>query len=160
MKANLRYLSYVIRHKWWVGVAGRRLGVSWWDIIIHDLSKFRPDEWKPYVDWFYGGAAANWPEAESLKRAFKHAVRLHKARNPHHVEYWVNCAGDPAEIPENRVRETVADWAGAGKAIKGRWEVRAFWDRAGPEMNLHPATRLRIEQLVSGWWYGWEELGE
>lgn len=52
MKKHLQYLWYVIRHKWFVFVECCKLGIPWLG-IVHDLSKFLPSEWKPYVDWFY-----------------------------------------------------------------------------------------------------------
>jgi hypothetical protein len=51
---HLRYLSYVLRHKWWVLVAGLKVGAPLWRLLIHDWSKFTPAEWGPYVATFYG----------------------------------------------------------------------------------------------------------
>jgi hypothetical protein len=53
MRAHLRYLTYVLRHKWFVLVAGLRVGVPVWRLLAHDLSKFSPAEWGPYVANFY-----------------------------------------------------------------------------------------------------------
>ena len=40
MLPHLRYLSYVLRHKWYVLWAGLWLGVPLWRLLIHDWSKF------------------------------------------------------------------------------------------------------------------------
>lgn len=53
MKAHFKYLSYVIRHKWFVLVAGLKTGAPLWRLLIHDWSKFTPAEWSPYVLNFY-----------------------------------------------------------------------------------------------------------
>lgn len=54
MMPHLRYLWYVLRHKWYVFQAGRVLKVPVWQLLMHDLSKFTPAEWFPYVAYFYG----------------------------------------------------------------------------------------------------------
>lgn len=48
-----KYLSYVIRHKWYVYLACCERGI-WWLGLIHDLSKFRWSEFMPYARHFYG----------------------------------------------------------------------------------------------------------
>ena len=47
MKAHLRYLGYVLRHKWFVLVAGLKVGAPLWRLLIHDWSKFTAAEWGP-----------------------------------------------------------------------------------------------------------------
>src|SRR6476659_9088742 len=82
MRSHLRYLSYVLRHKWHVAVAGWALGVPLWRLIIHDWTKFTPAEWGPYVRGFFPAAQAVDPAA--FERAWEH----HWSRNPHHHEFW------------------------------------------------------------------------
>ncbi len=45
----LKYLRYIIKHKWYVARACFREGL-WWAALTHDLSKFRPGEWFPYLE--------------------------------------------------------------------------------------------------------------
>jgi prevent-host-death family protein len=40
MRAHLRYLWYVVRHKWFVLLAAFEFRVPFWRAICHDLSKF------------------------------------------------------------------------------------------------------------------------
>jgi hypothetical protein len=54
MKPHWQYLRYVLRHKWYVFLACRQLGVPLIQSVIHDWSKFLPCEWFPYVRYFYG----------------------------------------------------------------------------------------------------------
>lgn len=54
MNKHLQYLRYVVKHKFCTLVECYKLGILWRG-IIHDLSKFSPSEWSPYVEWFYGG---------------------------------------------------------------------------------------------------------
>jgi hypothetical protein len=48
-----KYLKYVIRHKWYVFLECCNLGIPFRG-IFHDLSKFLPDEFFPYMNHFYG----------------------------------------------------------------------------------------------------------
>lgn len=49
----LKYLRYLLRHKWYVGIECFKRGL-YWRGIIHDMSKFRPAEFIPYTNFFYG----------------------------------------------------------------------------------------------------------
>jgi hypothetical protein len=88
MRAHLRYLRYVILHKLRVYQAGRRLGVSVWQLLVHDLSKFSRVEWGPYVASFYGP----WKYSErppEVVAAFDAAWLHHQHANPHHWQHWL-----------------------------------------------------------------------
>ena len=110
---NLKYLKYVIRHKWFVLLASRKIGGSFWRALVHDMSKFRPDEWGPYVQYFYGTSveeqlalgAYNEPTAAELVKEFQKMVEpafnlawlKHQHRNPHHWQYWVLREDNPSK---------------------------------------------------------------
>ncbi len=49
----LKYLWYVIRHKWYVFKVCCEYGMGWRG-AVHVLSKFRPSEFFPYTEHFYG----------------------------------------------------------------------------------------------------------
>lgn len=80
----MRYLRYVILHKLYVLAGGIAVYAShrrnntttgrfpsatrWlWRLLVHDWSKFRPSEWRPYAAYFYGET----PEAIVERRAAK-----------------------------------------------------------------------------------------
>lgn len=166
MKRHLQYLRYVLRHKLYVFQECIKLGLFWAG-IWHDMSKFRPDEWVPYADWFYGGGADapeyNYGDAKSqlgdmhtrpwYKRRFDEAWNHHQKRNPHHYQYWLLTmdSGETVtlEMPDRYRREMLADWRGAGRAINGRDETLEWYTRNRENMILHPSTRAWIEhQLV------------
>lgn len=151
MSAHLRYLSYVLRHKWFVLVAGLKVGAPLWRLLIHDWSKFTPAEWRPYVLSFCGpGGYANRPPhvVEAFDRAWLH----HQHANPHHWQHWVlredSGATKALPMPVPFVREMVADWMGAGRAITGRWEVAEWYAKNRDKMVLHPATRAFVEAMI------------
>lgn len=145
-KPHLKYASYVVRHKWFVLLAGLRTGAPIWRLVIHDWSKLTPAEWFPYVQTFYGAPRPH---------AFDHAWLHHQHRNPHHWQHWLlredGGATKTLRMPEKFVREMVADWMGAGRAITGRWDVAGwYYGGAGARMVLHPEVREQVERLIAG----------
>lgn len=171
MKTFLPYLKYVLRHKWFVYQAGRRLGVGRWQLLTHDWSKFLPSEWAPYARLFYGGPHTpladisvyekthHWEYAErrskeSVKAAFNRAWLLHIHRQPHHWQHWLLQQDDGdlkvLEMPERYVREMVADWRGAGMAQGKRYasELREWYVGRAETMRLHERTRARVMALI------------
>lgn len=171
MKAHLRYARYVVRHKWFVFQAGRRLGVSFWQLLTHDWSKFLPGEWFPYVAFFYGGPHRPWAEVmayekthhldaarrtskEGVKAAFNAAWLAHIHHQPHHWQHWLLHLDDGGvkilPMPERYIREMVADWIGAGQAQgKGLDDLPVWYAARRETMLLNDDTRARVEQLIA-----------
>ena len=140
MTHYLRYLKTVLLHKWYVLVAGRRLRVPLWRLLVHDLSEFSLAEFSHYARNFCGDKG----DPAGFERAWLH----HKNRNDHHWEWWLSHDGiSPYPMPMIVVREMVADWFAAGKAYNGAWpDPSDFgWYVANrPKMKLHPDTEMRI----------------
>jgi hypothetical protein len=84
MVKHLIYLKHTLKHKWYVFKAARKLGITWRG-LLHDLSKFNYDEWKPYTERHYNKYAKNEPVSEEFKKAFL----THLTRNAHHWQYWM-----------------------------------------------------------------------
>ena len=156
-----------MRHKWYVYKAGRLLGVSFWQLLTHDWSKFLPSEWFPYVDYFYG---KKYTQAEierawrltisvktpdEIKNDFDIAWNKHQKRQPHHWQYWVLLTDNETPrlralpIPQKYVLEMVADWAGAGKAITGKWEFEEWFLKNKDVYILEDGTRYRVQQAIT-----------
>lgn len=127
------FLVYLARHKWYVLLAGLRLRVPLWRLLIHDWTKLLPGEAIPYVRHFYGGP----PNGAALDRS----VALHKRRNAHHWEYW-----DGRAMPAVLVREMVADWLGAARSKGG--DAAAWYAANRDVVRLHPDARALVEQLL------------
>lgn len=155
MKPHLKYLSYVLRHKWFVFRAGLKTGAPLWRLIIHDYSKFSPAEWNAYVTSFYSGKPR-----EETKDIFQRGWLHHLHKNPHHWLHWVLLNEDGTrsafEMPRPIVREMVADWMGAGRAITGHWDIKEWYAKNNDNMLLHPMTRLYVEHMLTSLGY----LGE
>jgi hypothetical protein len=86
MARHWQYLKYVLRHKWFVLLAGMREGVPLWMLILHDWDKFMPDEWIPYARTFYKPDGTK-QYVESVD--FAYAWMKHQHRNKHHWQYWL-----------------------------------------------------------------------
>ena len=160
MKSHLKYLSYVVRHKWFVFLGGLRYGVPLHQLAVHDWTKFLPREWIPYVNQFYR------PGAPKLRAGYFHNPDLgnvafntawvrHCMRNRHHWQGYAmvsESGGDPVTIPmpERFVREMVADWSGASRAQGFGPDPLPWYTKNRDRMHLHPQTRERVDALV-GW---------
>jgi len=146
MRRHWMYLKYVLRHKWYVILEGRKLHVPLWQLIIHDWSKFLPGEWLPYARTFYApdGSSQYEPEAGGMAAAWN----AHQKRHPHHWQYWMltwdHGGTERLLMPERYAREMLADWRGAGRAL-GKPDTRGWYLANKDKMQLHPATRAWIE---------------
>ena len=153
IRAHLAYARYLAKHKWFVFVACRKLGVSVWRGIAHDASKVLPSEWGPYLRTFYREDGTKQNEPQPNQPDFDLAWLLHQRRNPHHWQAWLLRKDDgsqkPLEMPEVFVREMVADWVGAGMAIKGRTDPRPWYEENKHHIHLHPKTRELAEKLMT-----------
>ena len=154
MKAHFAYLNYVIRHKWFVLVAGRTMKVPLWRLLIHDWSKFLPCEWFPYVRSFYNpnGSKRIWKNRDPWdKMEFDVAWNHHQKANKHHWQYWIliNDSDEPQLrpqiMPEKYWREMIADWMAAGRAITGEWEVWEWYAKNRDKIILHEQIRKLVD---------------
>jgi hypothetical protein len=165
---HLKYLKYVLIHKYWVFVAGLHLGVPLWQLITHDWSKFTPKEWFAYVNHFYGNYPKFDPEdtckyvrqgyygitTKETKEMFDVAWNYHQKTQPHHWQFWVliTDSDEPRTcvlpMPQKYVLEMVADWAGAGKAITGKWEFEAWFLKNKDVYLLEDSTLYRVQQAI------------
>jgi hypothetical protein len=164
MRAHLAYLSYVLRHKWFVFVECCRMGIPWLG-IIHDLSKFLPGEWFPYANHFHGPNANKqirdetgyYKPTNTEDAAFDFAWLLHQRRNKHHWQWWVLPKDDGGlatfPIQDRYRREMIADWRGAGRA-QGTPDTRAWYIKHKNDMWLDSETRAWVERQigVAGEW--------
>ena len=146
--SKIRHLIQILRHKWYVFIAGRRLRVPLWRLLTHDLSKLSPVEFGPYARQFHGDKG----DPDGFAIAWLH----HQHRNDHHWEYWIGFSaharspqrdgvdeGHVLPMPEAAVREMVADWLAAGKVYNGAWpnlHNYTWFNDHWHTMTMHSAT--------------------
>lgn len=173
MKKHFQYLMYMIRHKFWVTYYCFKDGLIWRG-LKHDASKFRPSEWFPYANYFYG------PNGDKVRKArkeaggyykpyktgdekFNFAWLLHQKRNDHHWQWWILPEDDGGFIAmpmkEKALREMICDWRGAGRAQGYGDNTPPWYKRNKVNMIMHDDTRKEVERrLVSI--YGIEAMKE
>ena len=160
----IKYIKNLIRHKWFVFLEACNLGIPFLG-IIHDISKFMPDEFIPYSKYDFSKFNNNPPE---LQNAFDKAWLKHQKRNKHHWQYWLlmndsGWAGKryetnleppvfvkqvvPLEMPHRYVLEMVADWRGAGRAY-GNPDTMQWFINNRDKIVLHPETESKVLSLL------------
>lgn len=169
MSKYSKYLKYVIRHRWYVLVECCKLGIPWRG-LIHDISKFMPDEFFAYTEAFYGKFGYNYkpydphhkdtkPEDKDIDMhkkvmdRFDKAWLIHQKRNPHHWQFWLLHTDDEGlhamDMPDVFIKEMVADWRGAGRAITGKDNVRSWYTTHISDIHISTKTRKRVEELIA-----------
>lgn len=151
----LRYLRYVVRHKWCVMVACFRHGLLWRG-IVHDWHKLRPCEFVPYAKHFGGristgrNATGYYKPTNTGDAAFDLAWFRHIKLGQHHWQYWCIPEHDGCvalEMPRSCAIEMVCDWIGAGRA-QGTPDTIAWYNANRDRLVLHPETRRLVEHLI------------
>lgn len=156
----LHYISYLLRHKWFVLIECWKRGL-YWRGIVHDASKLRPSEFFPYVNFFFGkdGRADEvrrqrkktgyYKATDTGDDAFDFAWLLHQKRNRHHWQFWIlpEDEGSVKVLPMPLVDrlEMISDWIGAGRAQGYITNTREWWEMNKSKMTFHPDTRTWIE---------------
>lgn len=151
MNKHLSYLKYVLKHKWYTLIECIKLGITWRG-IVHDLSRFRRDEWTARATYLFGGEsprdATGYPSGKSSSDAYKVSIHGHHQRNPHHWQWWVwnRDDGSKTVLPMSSVyrREMLADMRGAGRA-QGKPDITAYYQANKDKMQLHSKTREWLE---------------
>lgn len=163
MRSKLKFIYSVLKHKYYVFLAGIFLTkANIFDLIVHDYSKFSFTEFKPYVDRFYNNKKDNYND-------FAEAWLHHQNVNKHHWEYWISRTTHNLqnnlelkretllEMPDRYVREMVADWLAANRTYNNekKWVDIEHWDwminRGSSLMRgrLHPITIDKIDNVFS-----------
>lgn len=171
LKRHWQYLKYVVRHKFWVGYYCFKEGLIWRG-LIHDLSKFKPSEWLPYANYFFGpkgdqareireGSSGYYKPYDTGDESFDFAWFLHQKHNDHHWQWWVFPKDDGSfkalPMKEQAWREMICDWRGAGRA-QGYGDNTVEWYHENKQkMILHDETRWNVEFKLAAI-YGKEKL--
>jgi hypothetical protein len=164
---HLKYLKYIILHKWFVLIAGLKIGTPIWRLLTHDLSKFLPSEWFSYVDYFYDLKKVNDKTMEAFGKfgcceaapygffpsdQFSISWCKHQKRNDHHWQYWYLIEDSGKEFPVGMslgaLSEMVADWAGAGRTITGRWDVRDWYLKNKENIKIRDEDHFIVDKII------------
>ena len=160
MMKYLKYLRYILKHKWYVFLECCKEGIIWRG-IIHDISKLLPSEFFPYANHFYGGdndikkgrdKSGYYKPTDTGDPAFDFAWLLHQKRNRHHWQWWVLPEDEGGikvlEMSLDFRKEMLCDWRGAGLAIFGRENTKSWYKKNKHKMQLAPKTREWLEDKI------------
>ncbi len=103
----------IIRHKKGMIEEGRKLDIPLGTLLMHDMDKFRPTNFKRYAEWFHGPEGRTGTKNPELKAKWRAEVQKHYKRSPHHA----HIVGK--EQPLYNKLEKIVDWYGAAKRAKG-----------------------------------------
>lgn len=111
------------------------------NLIVHDESKYSPEEYNAYSNYFYGKVRT--PE---IKKAFDIAWLHHWTNNKHHPEYW---HGLP--MPEDYIIEMICDWWSFSWRDNKLGEIFNFFNNVAihdERKNMNSATVKRVKELL------------
>ena len=115
---------------------------------MHDISKYSPDEYTPYDNYFYG------EKSSTATIAFDRAWLMHIHRNPHHWQHWVLINDDPNEgeiildIPYNYSIEMICDWWAFSWNKGNLNEIFDWYEEHKNYMKLSDKTRKTVEDIM------------
>ena len=154
-----QYLKYLLRHKWYVAIECFKRGI-YLHAFTHDLSKFRPSEWFPYVNYFYGDWNRDepddfvyWTDRMKVQVPFDKAWLKHQHRNKHHWQHWVLMEDEgqikTLHIPYKIIVQMACDWIGATKAIRGKNASPVAWyEKVKDGTKMADQSRKIFEALI------------
>ncbi|MBR1863786.1 MAG: catalase [Ruminococcus sp.] len=123
--------------------------------LMHDLSKYSPEEFFKGVEYFQGTRSPHEGERESY--GFSYAWMHHKGRNKHHFEYWTDYdpktrVMSPVKMPLRYVKEMFCDRVAASKIyMKDKYidgSALEYFMKGKKTRLIHPETSALIEKLL------------
>jgi len=158
----IRFFLYVCKHKAYVFWYACKLGIPWRG-LVHDWTKFLPDEFGPHSDFFFGDwryedsttvtfTGTDIITTEDIKREELDKSWLrHQHRSGHHWQRYIswddngNMTIHP--MPDAYRKEMLADWLGAHYS-QGKPDIHTWYKKHGPHIKLHPETRAWVEKKL------------
>lgn len=120
-----------------------------WQLLNHDSSKSKIDEYQPYDNYFYGNNKSN-----AVLEEFNKAWLLHIHRNPHHWQHWVLINDNPDEgeivldMPYKYIIEMILDWWSFSWNNNKLDEIFNWYDQHKDYMKLSDNTRKTVVDIL------------
>ena len=119
----------------------------------HDETKYGPEEYDAYDDYFYGKEGRDQDDIAVIDSAFDYAWLHHLHNNPHHWQYWVLINDDdgmrPLRMPENHMYEMIADWWSFSWKSRNLKAIFGWYEDHKDRMILHEETRAGVEAALA-----------
>jgi len=120
--------------------------------LQHDNSKYEPEEYEAYDDYFYGKDGKDEDDIQVIKDTFDYAWLHHIHHNPHHWQHWLLFEDEgnakALEMPEKYVYEMIADWWSFSWAKDDLKTIFLWYEEHKPKMKLHPKTLTLVEKIL------------
>lgn len=152
---GINHFRTITKHKLMVMEGCFRVGL-YRQGLLHDLSKYSPEEFKTGVRYYQGSRSPNAAEKEIL--GYSAAWLHHKGRNKHHFEYWIDFAPNKEKglmgnrMPVPYLVEMLIDRMSASKTYQGvHYTDVAAWEYyliGRDYLVMHPDTRAELEKLL------------
>lgn len=125
--------------------------------LLHDLSKYSPEEFRTGVRYYQGTRSPN--AAEKEEKGYSSAWLHHKGRNKHHFEYWTDVSTREnnwkivgVKMPVNYLAEMVMDRIAASKTYQGKDYTDAspyiYFSRNKEFLTMHPETKAELNKIL------------
>jgi len=140
LKNALKHFKLITKHKWLVFKLCTKIGMPIRG-LRHDLSKYSPTEFIESAKNYKGNMSAI--TAARIKNGYSKAWLHHKAKNKHHMEYWMDLESPEKYIliPYKYMAEMVCDQISAGMVYKGKeWTKEhqlQYWNRVKEKSPLN-----------------------
>ncbi|MCI8454907.1 MAG: catalase [Lachnospiraceae bacterium] len=164
-KSNFRHNNWnkawghfqtITRHKILVMKGCFRVGL-YKQGLLHDLSKYSPEEFKTGMQYYQGSRSPNAAEKEI--KGYSAAWLHHKGRNKHHFEYWIDVSGPDegwklvgVRMPVQYLAEMVMDRIAASKIYQGKAYTDAspyiYFCRNKDNLVMHPETKAMLDRIL------------
>lgn len=117
------------------------------DIYLHDNSKFVPEEFDAYANYFYGD------KTEDVIEAFDYAWNKHQKSNPHHWQYWILINDDDCDryldMPIEYIIEMICDWWSFSWVKGNLYEIFNWYDSHKEKIQISNKTRRIVEDILN-----------
>lgn len=142
-----KHRNTVIRHCFKAGIPLRGL--------LHDLSKYSPNEFFAGVKYYQGNRSPNETQRELF--GYSSAWLHHKGRNRHHFEYWndvnpLTKRYEPVKMPVKYLKEMFCDRVAASKIYQGKNYTDShpidYFKRGNAADYMHKETAQMLEKWL------------
>lgn len=107
----------------------------------HDRSKFTPEEFDAYRNWYYP-AEGETKDAEKYNKAWVH----HYTNNPHHWQFWKDKEDATLEDKIPYILEMIADWTAMG--YKYNDTPQQFYEKEKSNIVMTDDARKYLEDIL------------
>lgn len=151
----IKHFKTITRHRLLVLDHTIKAGIPWQG-LVHDLSKYSPQEFIPGCIYYVGTESPNTLErkTEGASRAWMH----HKGRNKHHFEYWTDYKQlsrkiGPVRMPARYLIEMFCDRVAASKNYQGKnysqEKPLEYFEKGFAKTMMHPQSARVLEEWLT-----------